>query len=336
MRTRPLAVLALSFLSLGFAIAADEAPKNLATNGDFETPLPSGTTLPKDWSLFSKPEGSYKTSVVDAGHGGKKSLLVEGDGEFAVVSPARIAFDGKSRYAVKGAVKVEGEGAKATIKFDYFDGEWKWLGSTSIGEITADMKGWHVISVTDRCAIEAPKAKHVSVGLQINGKGKAWFDDIELTPATGDAATSLIDNGDFENSLGAKPAQWWTGSADGGKVEALVSIDQPKSGKHCMQLKGNADWAVAASVKWPYDKKKTYEITGFVRTKAGSGQIKIDYYTDDQYIGSTFGEDVSDDAWTEKTVSTTDEFPNATHIAAVLVGAGEFDVRFDAITVKVK
>lgn len=336
MRIRPLAVLALSFLGLGFAIAADDAPKNLAANGDFEAALPEGATLPKDWSIFTKPEGSYKTSIVDAAHGGKKSLLVEGDGEFAVVSPPRILIDGKSRYAVRGAVKVEGEGAKATIKFDYFDEQWKWLGSTSIGEITSDMKGWHMLSVTDRAAIEAPKAKHLSVGLSLNGKGKAWFDDIELTPVTGAAATSLIDNGDFENFLGPKPAQWWTGAAEGGKVEALISIDQAKSGKHCMQLKGNAEWAVAASVKWPYDKKKTYEITGFVRTKAGAGQIKIDYYTDGEYIGSTFGEDVLEDEWTEKTVSTADEFPGATHIAAVLVGTGEFDVRFDAITVKVK
>lgn len=336
MRSRPLAVVALSFLSLGFALAADDAAKNLISNGDLETALPSGQTLPADWGLFAKPEGSYKAAVVEGGHQGKKSLLVQGDGEFAVVSAIKMEIDGKSRYAIKGAIKIEGEAATATLKFDYFDGDWKWLNSTSIGDVTADMKGWQSISVTDRAAIDSPKAKHMSVGLAFTGKGKAWFDDIELSKLTGAAATALVDNGDFENFLGTRPAQWWTGSAEGGKCQALVSTDGPKSGKHCMQLKGDAEWAVAASTKWPYDKNKTYEITGFVRTKAGAGQIKIDYYTDGEYVGSTFGEDVLDDSWTEKTVSTADEFPGATHIAVVCVGTGEFDVRFDAITVKVK
>lgn len=336
MRPRPLALVAFSFLSLGFVLAADDSTKNLIHNGDLEAALPADQALPKDWGLFAKPEGSYKAMVVDATHQGKKALLLEGEGEFAVVSPNRIEWDGKSRYAVKGAVKVEGANAKATIKFDYFDSEWKWLGSTSIGDVTSDMKGWQTISVTDRVAVEAPKAKHISVGLSLTGKGKAWFDDIQLSPVTGAAASALIDNGDFENFLGTKPAQWWIGSSEGGTSSATVSIDQAKSGKHCMQFKGNADWAVAASSKWPYDKNKTYEVTGFIRTKAGAGQIKLDYYTDGEYIGSTFGEDVHDDEWTEKTVSTADEFPGATHVAVVLVGAGEFDVRFDAITVKVK
>jgi len=336
MLSRPFVAVALLGSAFTLALAADAVSKNFIEDGTLEAALPDGATMPKDWSLHAKPEGSYKASVADEGHAGKKSLLIAGEGEYGVVSTGGKPIDAKLRYAARGFVKLEGEGAKATIKFDYFDDKWNWVASTMAGEVTSEMKGWQAVSAIDRAAIDAPKAKYFAVSLSLNGKGKAWFDDIELTAAAGKGETNLIYNGDFENFAGTRPANWWIGSAEGGKIEATISTDKPKEGKHCMRFKGSAEWAVATCGRVKFDKAKTFTVTGFIRTRAGAGQIKIDYFEGDQWLGSTFGEDVLDAEWTEKTVTTTDEYPGATHIAATCVGTGDFDVDFDAVVVTVK
>jgi len=328
-------VLFSSLFIFSFAFAQTDK-KNLIVNGDLESPLAEGAKLPSGWSLFNKPEGAYTATLSDVASQGKKSIMLEGDGEFAVLSAARIELDGKHRYALQGKLKIEGDSAKATIKFDYFDAQGAWIGSTTVGDATAEEKDWQLINLRDRAEIDAPKAKTLSVGLALNGKGKVWFDDLSLIASDRKDSADLIDNGDFESSLGKRPAHWWVGMADGGKASATLSDDQPKQGKHCLHFKGDAEWAVASCGRFKFDKTKTYEVTGFVRTKSGAAQIKIDYFNGEEYLGSTYGEDVSDDEWTEKTVSSNDEFPSATHLAVTCVGTGEFDAKFDAITVSVK
>jgi hypothetical protein len=327
------------FVAFGLAALtfAAEGPKNLVENGDLESAIDAGGTIPKGWSLHARPADAYKTAIAQDGHGGKKSLLVFGDGEFAVVSTGGREIDPKLRYAARGFLKIEGEaGAKATIKFDYFDDKYNWVASTMAGEVTAGTKGWQAVAVTDRAGIDAPKAKNIAVSLALNGKGKAWFDDIELSAAPGKAETNLIYNGDFENFAGTRPASWWTGCAEGGKQEAAISTDKPKEGKHCLHFKGNADWAVATAARIKMEKGKTYTVTGFVRTRSGAAQIKIDYFEGDNWLGSTFGEDVIDNEWTEKAVSSTEDYPAATHIAATCVGTGDFEAFYDGIVVTAK
>ncbi len=314
-------------------LTAAEPAKNLIENGDLESALPAGAAMPKDWTLFAK--GEYKAAVVEGGHAGKKAIMLEGDGEFAVIGTGMRAIDPKQRVTIRGMLKVEGD-AKATIKFDYFDEKWQWVGSTTVGELGSDTKGWQAVSLMDRAAIDGEKAKHYAVGLAITGKGKAWFDDLELTAGAAAATATAIENGDFENYLGKTPAQWWIGTSEGGKATATISTDAPKQGKSCLHFKGDAEWAVATSAKVKFDANKTYIISGFVRTKSGAAQIKIDYFNGNEWIGSTLGEDVYDDEWTAKSVESTNDYSEATHIAATCVGSGDFDAKFDAITIRVK
>ena len=144
-------------------------------------------------------------------------------------------------------------------------------------------------------------------------------------------------NGSFENRIGDKPAQLWIGAAEGGKIDAKISEDKPKDGKACLHLKGNAEWAVATLEKIKVDKTKTYTLTGSVRAKAGTAQIKIDYFEGDTWLGSTFGTDVTEGDWAEQSVeSELGTYPAATHLTATCVGTGEFEACYDKLVITAK
>ncbi len=93
---------------------------------------------------------------------------------------------------------------------------------------------------------------------------------------------------------------------------------------------------MATLEKVKIDKTKTYTLTGYVRVKAGNAQIKIDYFENDTWLGSTFGTDVTDGDWTEQKVeSELGTYPAATHLTATCVGTGEFEACYDKVTITV-
>lgn len=166
----------------------------------------------------------------------------------------------------------------------------------------------------------------------------ALFVLVSLAPGADNNVKNLVVNGNMEEVAGGKPAKWVAGSSDGGKVELFSSTDNPKEGKRCLQIKGNAEWAVAFTEKIPIDRKTTYTLTGYARAKSGTAYIKIDYYQGDKYLeGYTPSEEVSANTWTKLTVtSELDRHPEATHILAVAVASGEFDTYFDNFVVTAK
>src|SRR5262245_13317081 len=152
--------------------------KNLLNNSSFEEALgPDG--LPEGWSLWVQADGKYKAAVVDGGRTGKKCLKIDGAGIRAVVNASEIKLDRGKRYALRGWVKVEGDNeCRALITFNYLhDG--KWLGLPEIVKISPKDKGWQLIAKTDR-ADQVPDASVLVVSCNLEGKGTAWFDDLEL------------------------------------------------------------------------------------------------------------------------------------------------------------
>ena len=162
----------------------------------------------------------------------------------------------------------------------------------------------------------------------------AWADD---KPKADPTAKNLVTNGSMEDVADGKPAKWGSVAAEGGKIELASSAEQPKEGKRCMHLKGNAEWGVAYSEKVPLDRKKNYTLTGFARAKSGAAHIKIDYYQGDTFIGMTESDEVTGDKWQQlKVVAEPDKFPDATHILAAAVVTGEFEAWFDDFVMTAK
>src|SRR5262249_2365601 len=112
------------------------------------------------------------------------------------------------------------------------------------------------------------------------------------------------------------------------------SGEKPHSGKRCAHITGNAEWATFVSKQIPIKAGKTYELKGFLRTAKGQAYIKLDYFKGDKYIGMPMTEASDARDWTEQTVaSELSNYPEATHITATLVGAGEFEAWFDDLSV---
>ncbi len=98
------------------------ASKNLLADPSMEDSA-VGAATPAGWGgFFAQPDSAYTSQVVEGGRTGKKSLVVEGRGDFGVASANLVPLDRKKRDVVRGWVKVEGdEDAAADVKIHYHD-----------------------------------------------------------------------------------------------------------------------------------------------------------------------------------------------------------------------
>jgi len=309
---------------------------NLVVNGSFEAAL-GDQGLPQGWELGGDPVEAYKASVVPGGRTGAKALQLEGAGKWGVVAVNRVELDRALRYTARGYFKVEGPDAQATVKFDYTDDQGNYVGSTDYGALGPGPGGWRLINIPDRSG-DFPKAKALRVCLVLLGKGKAIFDDIELTADTAPAASvNLLANGNMECLLGEKVAGYWPGSNEGGKYAWSASAVNPKEGRSCLHVKGSGEWSGADGEKIKREKGKTYTLTGWVRVQSGEAHIKINGLKEDHWLDHVISENVSGHAWQQLTVTLDPaSLPEATYLSACVAGLGDADVDFDDLVLTAK
>jgi hypothetical protein len=317
-------------------VGGASAATNLVVNGSFEVAL-GDNGLPKGWELGGEPADAFKASVVPGGRTGAKALQLEGAGKWGVVAANRVELDRSLRYTARGYFKVEGPEAQATIKFDFTDDQGNYVGSTDYGALGLGPGGWRLINIPDRSR-DFPKAKALRVCLVLLGKGKAIFDDIELTADTAPAASvNLLSNGNMECLLGEKVAGYWTGSNEGGKYEWSASAVNPKEGRSCLHVKGSGEWSGADCEKIKREKGKTYTLTGWVRVQSGEAHIKLNGLKDDHWLDHVISENVSGHAWQQLTVTLDPaSLPEATYLSACVAGLGDADVDFDDLVLTAK
>jgi hypothetical protein len=319
----------------GAEVKVESAPVNLVMNPSLEDAL-AESGLPAQWNPFSEPQDAFKAAVVEPGRTGKRSLKIVGDGKWGGVTTNRITLAADARFRLSGFVKLEGDaGAKASIKFDYFNDKSEWKGSHAMGELTPeDAKDWASVSCS---TAEHPKeATKIAVTVSVLGKGTAWFDDLALTTLAG--PTSLPFNGGFEENLGRRPGGLWLAVADGGACKAVVSHANPHAGEACLKIEGNADWAVGSTPRIEIKPGKTLHFTGFVKALKGSARIKIDFFKGDEYLGHNESEAEAGSDWTELSVTGTgQDYPEATHVSAsAVVAGGEVEGDFDSFNAQWK
>jgi hypothetical protein len=178
----------------------EPAPENLLSDPSLEG-SELGPGVPEGWRpIFSQPDSAYRSQIVEGGRTGKRSLEIQGDGDFGVVAGNLVALDRKKRYAVRGWVKVEGEeAATAGIKFHYYDAEGVYIDQTIRGHVMPASKGWQFITVVDE-ADRVPKAKQIGLAVALTKKCKAQYDDLELLVFDGDKLPK-----NFELEYGTMP-----------------------------------------------------------------------------------------------------------------------------------
>ena len=329
-----LASLLLLLAATGLALAADSP--NLIKNSSLEDKLEAGQ-FPEGWERYQMPKDAYRFEVVDGGHTGAKSLRIQGAGEYAVVALARTPIEPGKQVAVRGWVKVEGKAeASCIVKLDYLAENGDYISSSEYDlSIHPGAKGWQPIAVVGRPS-EVPNAKFIGAAAAVNGECTAWFDDLEMVVRDA-PAKNLLRNGGLEDVSGEKPFSWQTFTAEGGKATLSLSDRDPKEGWYSLAATGNAEWAVFGHPSIPIQAGKTYILTGFARAKKGSAFIKFDYFKDGEYLGSSNADAVTEDNWTtQKVISDLASYPTANRLSAACVGLGDFETRYDGLTLVAK
>jgi hypothetical protein len=183
--------------------AAGEDPTNLITNPSFEGEV-AQHRLPRGWRPYFDTDKGYHYAVVDGGHTGKKSLMITGEGTRTLVFAEGVKLDRTKRYVLRGWVRYEGDNdGWAMINFNYRKGGTNYYIKGG-DRISAGQKGWQFQSKTDR-ADEASEADMLWISCKLEGKGKAWFDDLELIAYDRKA---LPRDFDAKHGTSNRPAAW--------------------------------------------------------------------------------------------------------------------------------
>jgi len=320
--------------AVGLVVAADSP--NLVKNPSLEGEL-GANRFPEGWERYQMPKDAYQFQVVEGGHTGARSLKVQGAGEYAVVAVARAPIEASKQVAFRGWVRVEGRPeASCIVKLDYLAENGDYISSSAYDlSLHPGSKEWQAISAVSRTA-DLPNAKFISAALGVNGDCTAWFDDLEMVVRDA-PEPNLLRNGSMEEVAAGKPFGWQTYTSEGGKATVTWTDRDPKEGWYALAAKGNAEWAVFAHPSLTIQAGKTYLLTGSARTRGGSVMIKFDYFKDDQYLGSTNSDPVTEDQWTTlKVTSDLGAYPQANRISAAGVGLGEFDARYDGLALVAK
>jgi hypothetical protein len=325
--------LACRLVATGVAAQVSEKPANLLADPSFEGQL-NEKGLPGDATTFAVPADAYQLAVTDGGRTGTKALSIQGNGEYAGVVVVRTELDRSLQYALRGWVKIEGNAkATATVKFDYFRGTNEWLGSTIPKVITPADSGWQIVALVDN-AVAYPEATTIGAVAAVTGDGKAWFDDLEIVARRPlSIARNLLSNGSFELASSGRPNGYsLSQKPEDATVVFVTSDEKPRDGWYCLHLKGKVDYAVAVGDRIQVKPGKVYALNGHGRLQQGRACFKVDYYSGDQYLGSTESSPFTSGDWEEqRLVTEPTRFTSTTQICVCLVIEGNSDAYFDKL-----
>jgi len=320
-------------LSAGLAAAAGEPAgdsPNLIVEPSFEGPVqPNG--LPAGWfALHAVPAWGYRFELADAGRTGRKSLVIEGKGQYGVVWGEQIALDRAKQYRAQGYVRIQGDDeAAADVKLHYYGADHNYLGQSRVGFVNPRTPGWQLITVRDQAEL-FPEARFLGIAVALAGNGKAWYDDIELRAAARQPAPlNYVANGDMEDVAADRPAGYFVAVAEGGTAQCRIEENKPHSGKRCLALESKAEWAGAGCGWIEIGRHQAFIASGFARVREGNARLVIIYFdAAGKIIGRTESELVAAEDWQE--VKLKSDF--AGHPAAVkfslgaqVVGEGKAD-----------
>lgn len=339
MRRFAISLACVFMLGASLCLAQSESP-NLVRNPSLDEEL-EGRVIPRGWSVGTDPPASYRVAIVDEAFSGMKSLRIEGDGRFGVAGTNLVEIDRNRRYTARAFVRAEGDGAGVHLKLQYHDADGQYIDGSYPGHSIEAEPGWEAITISDRLYM-FPQARFVSVGVALTGKGKAWVDDLELVARESHPnETNLIQEAGASCNQSESSMPWFVTIVPGGRAALRWTTDKPKEGRYCLRLLGKAQWISTATSHLPYDRAKTYTLTGSVRVKSGRAKIGLGYFREQDgkrtHLGSTVAADVTANEWTDlKVIAEPDRYPTATHIVATAVGNGEVDASFDGFVLTAK
>jgi hypothetical protein len=306
--------------------------ENLIAEPSFEGPA-QASGLPAGWyGLHAVPRQGYRFELADEGRTGRKSLMIEGKGQYGVAWGEELPIDRTKQYRARGYVRIQGDDqAAADVKLHYYDVNKRYLGQSRVGFVNPRTPGWQLITIRDQVEL-FPEARFLGIAVAIAGNGKAWFDDIELRAvARQPEPVNHMANGDMEDVAADRPAGYFVAAAEGGTAQCRYQEEKPHSGKRCLALESKAEWAGAGCGWIEIGRHWAFLVSGYVRTHQGKGQIRIVYFdAAGKIIGRTESASVTAKDWQEVKVKT--DFaahPQAVKFSVAAVVDGEGSADFD-------
>jgi len=334
-RTRFASVMALCAVSLAFG-ATPCVAENLLANADMEGAV-NADGVPDGWFCFRDNEGDYTIAVGKGGRRSSKCLKVSGKGAYAGAASSRKALDRSKRYMAAAWILVEGKG-QATVKFDYFNADGGYLGSTYSSHVGSS-EDWQICIVTQG-AKDFPEAKSISVAAVLNGNGTASFDDFVLVlrdPHASESEANLLANGSIEAGTGNSPAHFFTSTGEDAEFTMSWSMKQPRSGYRCLHVKGKGDYAVFAHANVSFDPDRKYIAGAWGRVRSGKALLKVDYFRDGTWLGEGDSVRFTGDEWSyQRLPVAADKYEGANRVGVAVMLQGDGDAWFDDLTLTVE
>ncbi len=252
-------------------------PPPLITNGD----MSRGDEAPKGWAHRWTGKGELKVSRdTDTYASSPAALRIESVGGSAKGQGGQmIGLKARTSLSIAGSLKSEGD-VKINAYAQFFDKDWSPVAFEQLA-YAQNRSDWQEFAET----IQVPAtAVRVSVGLLLEGDGKAWLDDVrEVAEEAATAATDApeasedtwIKNGSM--ALGVDvPTKWdhrWTGQ---GELKVSRDTDTHKSGPASLRLESVGGAAKGLTGQMLSTKgRKTISIAGSVKSE---GDVKVNAF----------------------------------------------------------
>lgn len=236
----------------------------LANPGAEDGPFPS-TSLPEGWAHQAwREEGVSFTWDNTVSHRGSKSVRISADTPNDALWTRTVPVEPYTTYELSGWIKTEG--VTHTSELEDAGANLSFFGTWTHTAGVFGTQDWTHVSVL----FDTGPAVEVTIAARLGYwagtlTGAAWYDDIKLMPAGGDA----IVNERFEKGLFVEhgPAPAWTPSAQKPRHAALawddtVSADGDRSLGIELDASGTAAWSQRVVVR-PH---ASYRLSGWIRT----------------------------------------------------------------------
>ncbi len=234
------------------ATAVSEIDPWTPVNGAFSEEADEATRLPPGWSLEEKA-GVVHLVRDDRTFASAPAAMrfesVGGYGEAITTQPIeRVPADGS---VLRFQARASGSFKQAQVGLWTCDDQWQQTGWLQVSDLLLDVPrdgAWYPVESVLRIP---PGSKRGILSIEFQGDGKFWFDDLQLSPASGSVSTMWLVNGDF--TVGSSKPQGWV---LGGEPSGTLTIKRDTQEYHS---KPAALALVAGST--------SRQAAGFIRTR---------------------------------------------------------------------
>lgn len=305
----------------------------LLNDPDFEKmgPVPG---VPEGWTLSVK-SGEYRCAGTGKAQVGKTALAIGGAGGASELrSNAFTLHAGQAldcQLWLSGDLKQQASAMVGVACED--DGPED--GFCPMASVNTRANEWTNVRFIYAPAYYDPVLTSALV-VKLNGEGLLRLDGV-VANLIRVAPQHFLPDGDFEFPRTDDTFLKWTLNADTEERTALCHRETPFQGKSCLRVSGKGGWCVCTSdIRFPASSARIY-LQAMVRAHEGKANLKMEYSSDEKYLGGSYSSDVVSKDWQLVVMEMDPELASqADYVGvslAVSTSTGSYSADFDKIRI---